>query len=141
MKQDRIFREKIIPAVFEDGRQGLIVLLENITDRKSAEQALRTSEEQFRMMADNIQDGMVICRDDRVLYVNRRVGEIFGYPLEEMSVLSPVDFAAPEEQEKIEDFLSVLRSPETLPAGITLWIIRKDDVPAVYLVPSHLGPA
>jgi PAS domain S-box-containing protein len=125
---DRIFRQKIIPAVFEDGKQGLIVLLENITERKAAEQALRTSEEQFRMMADNIQDGMVICRDDRVLYVNRRVGEIFGYPLEEMSVLSPVDFAAPEEQERIGEFLRAFRSPETIPAGITLWIIRKDGI-------------
>lgn len=123
---DRIFRQKIIPAVFEDGKKGLIVLLENITERKSAEQALRASEEQFRMMADTIQDGMVICRDDRVLYVNQRVGEIFGYPLEEMSVLSPVDFAAPEEQERIEDFLSVLRSPQPIPAEITLWIVRKD---------------
>jgi PAS domain S-box-containing protein len=123
---DRIFRQKIIPAVFEDGKKGLIVLLENITERKNAERALRTSEEQFRMMADNIQDGMVICRDDHVLYVNQRVEEIFGYPPGEMSVLSPVNFAAPEEQERIEDFLRVFRSPEAIPTGITLWIIRKD---------------
>ena len=33
---EQIFRQKIIPTVFDDGGQGMIVLLENITDRKAA---------------------------------------------------------------------------------------------------------
>jgi PAS domain S-box-containing protein len=123
---DQVFRQKIIPAVFEDGGKGIILLLENITEKKSAEMALRTSEEQFRMMADTIQDGMVICRDGIVTYANRRIEEVFGYPREELGLLSPADFAAPEEQERVREFLEMLKVPGSAPLDITLWIVRKD---------------
>ena len=126
-RNNQVFRQKIIPAVFEDGRKGMIVLLENISERKAAEQALRTREEEFRLMADTIHDGMVICRNDTVTYANRRVEEIFGYPPEELSLLSPVEFAAPEEQVRVQEFLDALRTGGIGVREIALWIIRKDS--------------
>jgi len=123
---DQVFRQKIVPAVFEDGQKGMIVLLENITEKKNAGEALRASEEQFRLMADTIQDGMVICRDGVVTYANRRVEEIFGYPREELSLISPADFSDPGERERVDEFLEMLKSPESTPLEITLWIVRKD---------------
>ena len=42
------FIVKIMPTAFEDGRQGVTMILKNNTDRKIAENVLRESEENFR---------------------------------------------------------------------------------------------
>ncbi len=123
---DLVFRQKIIPIVFEDGKKGIAVMLEDITGKKSAENALRASEEQFRRMAENIQDGLIISENGRVVYANPRVEEIFGYTREELSALSPVDLAAPEERERIDSFIAGFPNPRNISSDFTLWVVRKD---------------
>ena len=122
----RVYRQKIIPTVFEDGESGTIVLLENITERKSAEQALRTSEEQFRLMADNIQDGITIYRNKKLVYMNRRVEEIIGYSRDELVRLSPLDITAPEDRDRIEQVLNYCSSTDNIPSEVPFWMVRKD---------------
>jgi PAS domain S-box-containing protein len=122
----RVYRQKIFPTVFEDGESGTIVLLENITERKSAEYALRTSEEQFRLMADNIQDGIAIYRNRKLVYVNRRVEEITGYSSDELMRLSPLDIIAPEDRDRIEQVLNHYSSADNIPSEIPFWMVRKD---------------
>ncbi len=124
--RDHIFRQKIIPIVFEDGNRGIAVMLENITEKKSSENALRASEEQFRRMAENIQDGLIISENGKVIYANQRVEEIFGHTREELAMLSPVDLAAPEERVRIQSFIKDFMNSRNSPSDITLWIVRKD---------------
>jgi PAS domain S-box-containing protein len=123
---NRVYRQKIIPTVFEDGESGTIILLEDITERKSAEQALRTSEEQFRLMAENIQDGITIYRNKKLTYMNRRVEEIFGYSREELMSLSPLDITAPEDRDRIEQLFNRNLSADKVPSEVPFWMIRKD---------------
>ncbi len=125
-KEARVYRQKIIPTVFEDGRSGTIVILEDITERKSAGLALRASEEQFRLMAENIQDGIAIYRNKKLKYMNRRVGEILGYSQDEFLRLSPLDFTAPEERPRLERLLAECSATENVPSEITFWVVRKD---------------
>jgi PAS domain S-box-containing protein len=122
----RVYRQKIIPTVFEDGESGTIILLENITERKTAEQALRTSEEQFRLMADNIQDGITIYRNKKLAYMNRRVEEIIGYSRDELMRLSPLDITAPEDRDRIERVLNYCSSTDNIPSEVSFWMVRKD---------------
>ncbi len=124
--KEQVFFQKIIPTVFEDGERGIIILLEDITQRKSAESALRTSEEQFRLMADNIQDGIVIYENGNAIYTNRRVEEIFGYSMEELATRSPIDLAAPEERTRVMKIIDECSASGNLPSSIMFWIIRKD---------------
>jgi PAS domain S-box-containing protein len=123
---NRVYRQKIIPTVFEDGESGTIVLLEDISDRKSAEKALRASEEQFRLMADNIQDGIVIYRNKKLAYMNRRVEEIIGYSWDELIRLSPLDITALEDRDRIEQVLNHSSSTDNIPSEISFWMVRKD---------------
>jgi PAS domain S-box-containing protein len=123
---ERVYRQKIIPTVFEDGAQGTIILLENITERKSAERALRISEEQFRLMADNIQDGMAIYRNKKLAYINRRVEEIVGYSKDELVHLSPLDITDPEDRDRIAQVLNESNSVDNIPSEIPFWMVRKD---------------
>ena len=124
--KEQVFFQKIIPTVFEDGERGIIILLEDITKRKSAENALLTSEEQFRLMADNIQDGIVIYENGNAVYTNRRVEEIFGYSQNELATRSPIDLAAPEERTRVMKIIDECSASGTVLSSIMFWIIRKD---------------
>ena len=122
----RFYRQKIFPAVFDDGKQGIIIILEDITAKKTAELALRSSEEKFRLMAENLQDGIVIDENDRLIYANCRVEEIFGYSHEELSALTPSDLAAPEDHERVKKIIAECRISQNVPSDLKFWIIRKD---------------
>ncbi len=58
--------------------------VEDITERKRAEAALRESEERYKNLTDTAFDGVVIHRDGKILSVNRAYAEMFGYTVEEL---------------------------------------------------------
>jgi len=48
------FNVNIMPITFEDGKQGVTLVLKNITDKKIAENVLKESEENFRNILNKI---------------------------------------------------------------------------------------
>ena len=84
-KKGAIFSTRIAPAVFEEGQRGVSVLLEDITDRKSAERRIQESERQFRQLAEQSLD--MIHRhtpDDICIYISPACRTILGYDPEEL---------------------------------------------------------
>jgi len=64
-------------------------------------QALSESEEKYRRVVENSQQGITIFRLDRILFVNAAAAQILGYTQAEMLALSPTDIKAvihPEDQ-------------------------------------------
>ncbi len=56
-----------------------VAVKEDITDKKLAEDALRVSEKQYRLLIENLQAGVcVFAPDDRVLLLNRHASELLG---------------------------------------------------------------
>lgn len=122
----RFYCQKIRPAVFDNGKQGMIITIEDITAKKTAELALKSSEEKFRLMAENLQDGIIIYEDGRVIYANNRIEEIFGYSRDELATIKPPDLAAPEERARVEKIIDECLISRNVPSDIKFWIIRKD---------------
>lgn len=56
----RTFRTKIMPTVFDDGGQGVTVILEDITEQVRAESALAESESHYRAIVEDQNE--LICR-------------------------------------------------------------------------------
>lgn len=72
------------------------LLKEEIACRKEMEHAIRDSEENFRSIAENANDGIVINAGDNgeIVYVNRRITEMTGYSVDEILKTSIKDHAA-----------------------------------------------
>ena len=125
-KDERIFKVKRIPTVFEDGSKGITVILEDITERILAEREIRESEQRFRMMAENIRDGLIIMENGKSVYANNRIAEITGYSFEELMKKDPILIIAPEDRKIVEKRFRDIEAP---PAGFhddLIWIIRRD---------------
>jgi PAS domain S-box-containing protein len=83
----------------------------DITDRKLAEDALRESEERYRMLAEHAFDGIAIQDfSGTILYVNQSIVQMLGYSRsEEVLGKNTLTFIAPEYRELvIRDMQNVL---------------------------------
>lgn len=74
------FRVKTIPTVLNSGQPGVAVVMEDITGKKVAEEALRASELKFRTLVEDISDAIwIIAEDWTFSYVSPRTEDILGY--------------------------------------------------------------
>ncbi|MFA7694458.1 MAG: PAS domain S-box protein, partial [Methanoregula sp.] len=125
---ERIFKQKSIPTVFDDGAKGFTLLLTDVTSEILREREVREWEERFRMMAENIQDGLLIFENDKCTFVNQRIAEITGYTFEELWAMDTTTLIAPEDREKMKPLFDLRRKPAPGFIEIQAKIRRKDGV-------------
>lgn len=97
----------------------------DITQRKRAEDALRQSEEPFRILVEQASDGIFITDDrERFVDVNSAGAEMLGYRREEILELSISDISIREDRARAD------QGRERLPAAASLrseWNFRRKD--------------
>jgi len=86
---------------------GMVGAFLDITDRKQAEEALRESEEKYRLTMDVAPIGIYIIQDLKFKFVNPEMARMHGYTPEEMigSLSPPDDLVAPEHREMVRQTL------------------------------------
>jgi PAS domain S-box-containing protein len=82
---------------------GAIETLQDITERKQVEDALRKSETTWRSLVERANDGITIIQDNIIRYANPRLAEMSGYIVEEITGTSFTDHISPEELPKVVD--------------------------------------
>ena len=93
---DQIFSCHIYPIAFSDGRKGVSVLLEDITEFQRNECALRESEDRYRKLVEISPDAVILHCDGKIIYVNPAAQKLIGAQYPEEIVGKPVlDFIEP----------------------------------------------
>ncbi|MBT8508491.1 hypothetical protein AZH53_08740 [Methanomicrobiaceae archaeon CYW5] len=96
------YRVKIIPTVLNSGIPGVTVMLEDITERRRAEEALRESEQKYRALVEQINDAIWIIDDDWTFnYASPRTERILGYEPEDLLGRRIFDYLLPGEEERV----------------------------------------
>jgi PAS domain S-box-containing protein len=128
----------------------LVGLLQDVTERRKAEDALRKSEEKFRALSEKSLVGVYIIQDSIFKYVNPRFSEIFGWSCEEIirGQKSPKDFTHPadwpmseekqrrrlagESQEDHYEFRAVRKDGTTIDVEVYGSVIEYKEHPAIF---------
>jgi PAS domain S-box-containing protein len=114
-----------VPIMWE-GRPAMQVVFRDITERKRMEEELKASEERYRDLFENANDGIYILdRAGRIVSFNRKAEEITGYTVEEVRGQSYTLLVSsgPERKKARRAFLKNMRGQ---PDKTELTIIRKD---------------
>ncbi|MEF2231823.1 MAG: PAS domain S-box protein [Pseudodesulfovibrio sp.] len=96
-----VFVHFAVPPEYRDTLSRVIVSLIDVTPRKRAEQALKESEERYRALVENSQEGVVVFMDNSPVFVNEATIRLFGYSLEDLQGLDILEILHPDDRERI----------------------------------------
>ena len=82
---------------------GVSCVVQDITARKQAEESLRESEGRMRALLEGVFEGIIISEKGTILEANQAFADMYGYALEEVIGLSPVEMTTPESAAKIAE--------------------------------------
>ena len=137
--------EDFFPDMGEDGRWlfftaavlrnmdgdiiGAVETLQDFTARKRAEQALRESEETYRLLVEIANDAIFILQDEYITFQNPRTVELLGYAEAELKRLPFHDLIDPEDRNQVQQRFERILSGEKPSPAYTFRIIHKSGRP------------
>ncbi|MDO9034225.1 MAG: PAS domain S-box protein [Methanoregula sp.] len=103
-RADSAFENHIYPVIGPDGEVASIALYSrDVTEEKHAKEALKESEEKYRLVVEHSHDSIYIYRDNRFLFINRQAEELSGFTHEELVKRDIWDFIHPDDRERLKD--------------------------------------
>ena len=110
-----------------EGRvQNVVIVARDVTDRKAAEQALVAAETKFRTLVEQSIVGIYIVQEGELLYVNPKMGEMFGAAGEEMISRPWLDFVVEEDRVLAQENIRQRLEAATPGAPFPLRMRRQD---------------
>jgi PAS domain S-box-containing protein len=121
-------RVHAFPVYEADGTvKGFIEVIEDISERKQTEEALKESQEMYKTLFEGASEGILVAdiKTKRFKYANPAVCKMLGYAEEELKQLSVPDIHPREKlQHVISEFEAQARGEKSLAAAIPC--LRKD---------------
>ncbi len=112
---EEFFADVLLTRVKFDHKEFLQATVRDITRRKIAEAALRESEEKYRTLIENIQDGVFLIQDGELKFVNEAFARIPGYTVEEILGMNFGGLVAPEDMDMVADRYVRMMAGEDVP--------------------------
>jgi len=84
-----------------DQLTGILFTGIDVTERKLAEEALRRSEERYRLVVENASEVIIVAQDEKLTFANPKAEELLGYSMEELTSVPFVKFIHSEDQKMV----------------------------------------
>lgn len=104
----------------------IVGMVEDITSRMDAEEALKESEEKYRALVDNVQSGIHIAQDGISVYANEILANMLGYEIDEIVGSPFTNMIAPEDLDWIKDRYNRRISGESVPSEYDVRLLHKN---------------
>ena len=117
-------------ALFDE--QGRIVELQStgrdVTDRKTAEEKLKVSEETYRLLIENVNESIVVAQDGVLKFVNPKAVQLIGYSKEEILSRPFIEFVQPDDREVVAANYAKRMKGEEVPGNYSFRVVTKGGV-------------
>ncbi|MBN1103016.1 MAG: PAS domain S-box protein [Deltaproteobacteria bacterium] len=88
-------------------------------------QALKESEEKYRLFVESANEGIVLTQQGKVVFINERAVKQSGYSMEEITSSAVISFVHPEDREEaLRRYMGILQG-ETFPDDYEYRIVDK----------------
>jgi PAS domain S-box-containing protein len=114
-----IYAEVITYPIKIQDKSLVMTIARDISQRKLAEEALREREEQYRLLADNANEGILVLRGSSVIFSNPKASGIFKRSREELTGHDLISWVHPDDIAALQDLIADVASSRAVHAGYT----------------------
>ena len=98
-----------------------------IRERERSEEALRESEEKYRLLVENASDAIVVAQDGMLRFINSKAAESSGYSAEELKSIPFIEIVDPQDRDEVRKNYIKRINGEAAPARYAFRVMRKDN--------------
>jgi len=115
------------PVRNEEGNViGAVEIVTDVTDSRLAEEALRKSEERYKVLVENATVAIIIIQDELIKFLNPKACESTGYRPEELIDMPAWNFFHPDDLPMVRELQRKRLQGKKVPSLSTARIMRKD---------------
>ena len=100
----RSYENHLYPVNGPDGDAAAVAIYSrDVTEERQAKEALKESEEKYRLVVEHSHDSIYIYRDDHFLFINRQAEELSGFSHDELMKRELWDFIHPDDRKRLKE--------------------------------------
>jgi two-component system, cell cycle sensor histidine kinase and response regulator CckA len=104
------------------------VVSKDITERRRAEQAMRKSEEKYRLLIENSNEAIFVLQNDRIKFATNRLQQLLGYSMEDLADVLFIDLVLAEDRDMVAERQKKVLQGDSSTSNYTFRIIDKQTV-------------
>jgi PAS domain S-box-containing protein len=119
-------RDALLNIQLVPGTKKSIASLIDISDRKRADEELRESEEKYRLLFENVGEGILIVQGDMIKFANPALADMLGYPSDIITTRPFYSFIHPDDRAIVVDSHMRRMRGELMETGYDFRILTAD---------------